>query len=334
VRIAAALFSPYAIASPMQDVLQPAGPQAGHIHALWLLMLGVCSIVLIAITVAMLLAVRRASRGDESTPGDAAALSRDEHRIHRAVGISVCLSIAGLLLLFGASVITDRALAQLPLNDGVHIRLVGHQWWWEATYDDPTPSNVFTTANELHIPVGRPVMMTLRASDVIHSLWIPNLAGKKDLIPGRTNTLALRADAPGVYRAQCAEFCGWQHANMALFVVAESPADFARWLDAQRKPAAEPTTDAMKHGRDVFEKGTCAMCHAIKGTSANAARAPDLTHVASRRSLGAGVIPNTAEHRAAWVGNAQAIKPGTNMPPQPLPAADFDALLAYLGSLQ
>jgi len=313
-------------------VLSPTGIQAAHVENLWWLMFWVCTAVFVAVMIALLASVARARRAEQRDESRVSA--QGERRLTRWVAGALAVSAVLLGVLFFASIFTDRALAQLPLEDALHIEVTGYQWWWEATYDDPTPSNVFTTANELHIPVGRPVMMTLRASDVIHSLWIPNLAGKKDLIPGRTNTLALRADAPGVYRAQCAEFCGWQHANMALFVVAESPADFARWLDGQRKPAAEPTTDAMKRGRDVFEKGTCAMCHAIKGTSANAARAPDLTHVASRRSLGAGVIPNTAEHRAAWVGNAQAIKPGTNMPPQPLPAADFDALLAYLGSLQ
>ncbi len=323
---------PHLAGNPMQDALSATGIQAAHVENLWWLMFWVCTAVFVAVMIALLASVARARRAEQRDESRVSA--QGERRLTRWVAGALAVSAVLLGVLFFASIFTDRALAQLPLEDALHIEVTGYQWWWEATYDDPTPSNVFTTANELHIPVGRPVMMTLRASDVIHSLWIPNLAGKKDLIPGRTNTLALRADAPGVYRAQCAEFCGWQHANMALFVVAESPADFARWLDAQRKPAAEPTTDAMRHGRDVFEKGTCAMCHAIKGTSANAARAPDLTHVASRRSLGAGVIPNTAAHRAAWVGNAQAIKPGTNMPPQPLPAADFDALLAYLGSLQ
>ena len=323
---------PQLAGNPMQDALSPTGIQAAHVENLWWLMFWVCTAAFVATMIALVAAVaraRRAERHDESRVSP-----HGERRLTQWVAGALAITSVLLGILFFASIFTDRALARMPLEDALHIELTGYQWWWEGKYDDPTPSNVFTTANELHIPVGRPVMMTLRASDVIHSLWIPNLAGKKDLIPGRINTLALRADAPGVYRAQCAEFCGWQHANMALFVVAESPADFQKWLDAQRKPAAEPTSDAMKHGRDVFEKGTCAMCHAIKGTNANAVRAPDLTHVASRRSLGAGVIPNTAEHRAAWVGNAQAIKPGTNMPPQPLPAADFDALLAYLGSLQ
>ena len=318
--------------NPMQDALNAAGVQAAHVESLWWLMFWVCTIVFVATMIALAASVVRARRADERDESRVSAPG--ERRLTRWVAGSVAVSVVLLGVLFFASIFTDRALAQLPLEDAVHIDLTGYQWWWEARYDDATASNVFTTANELHVPVGRPVLVTLRASDVIHSLWIPNLAGKKDLIPGRTNTLAFRADAPGVYRAQCAEFCGWQHANMALFVVAESPADFGKWLDAQRSPAAEPSTDTLKHGRDVFEKGTCAMCHAIKGTNANAVRAPDLTHVASRRSLGAGVVPNTKEHRAAWVGDAPAIKPGTYMPPQPMPQADFDALLAYLGSLR
>jgi len=334
VRIAAALFSPYAIASPMQDVLQPAGPQAGHIHALWLLMLGVCSIVLIAITVAMLLAVRRASRGDESTPGDAAALSRDEHRIHRAVGISVCLSIAGLLLLFGASVITDRALAQLPLNDGVHIRLVGHQWWWEATYDDPQAANIFSTANELHVPVGRPVVLTLDADDVIHSFWVPNLHGKKDLIPGRTATFAFRADTPGTYRGQCAEYCGYQHANMALLVIAEPSDRYEQWVTRSRASAPQPADETTKRGQQVFMQSTCAMCHAITGTNANAKRAPDLTRVASRETLAAGAIRNNPTALTAWIADPQAIKPGAHMPANALAPSDMEALVAYLETLK
>jgi len=323
---------PQLAGNPMQDALNATGIQAAHVENLWWLMFWICAVAFAATMIALVAAIvraRRAERQDESRVSP-----QGERRLTRSLAAALGLVAVLLGIMFFASIFTDRALAQLPLEDALHIDVTGYQWWWEARYDDPTPSNMFTTANELHIPVGRPVIMTLRASDVIHSLWIPNLAGKKDLIPGRVNTLAVRADAPGVYRAQCAEFCGWQHANMALFVIAESPSDFQKWVDAQRTPAAEPSDDTKKHGRDVFEKGTCAMCHAIKGTSASAQTAPDLTHVASRRTLGAGVVPNTAEHRAAWVSNPQAIKPGTNMPPQPLPPADFNALLAYLGSLQ
>lgn len=323
---------PVLAGNAMQDALNATGIQAAHVENLWWLMFSICSAAFVATMVAVVWAVLRARRAERT--GESRVSRAGERRLTRWVSGGLAVASVLLGIMFFASIFTDRAIARLPLEDALHVEVTGYQWWWEAKYDDPTPSNMFTTANELHIPVGRPVVMTLRASDVIHSLWIPNLAGKKDLIPGRTNTLTLRADAPGVYRAQCAEFCGWQHANMALFVVAESPADYQTWVDTQRTPAPEPSDDAARRGRDVFEKGTCAMCHAIKGTNANATRGPDLTHVASRRSLGAGVVPNSPEHRAAWVSDASAIKPGTNMPPQPMPAADLQALLAYLGTLQ
>jgi cytochrome c oxidase subunit 2 len=250
------------------------------------------------------------------------------------VGIAIGLSLAGLLLLFGATVATDRALAQLPLRDGVHIRLTGHQWWWEATYDDPQPSNVFTTANELHIPVGRAIALTLEADDVIHSFWVPSLHGKKDLIPGRTATFTFRADEPGTYRGQCAEFCGYQHANMALVVVAESPQQYEAWLARARAPAPPPNTDLEKRGQQVFMSSTCAMCHAIVGTQANAMHAPDLTHFASRQTLGAGALHNDPSALAAWIADPQRIKPGVRMPANALPSQDMQALVAYLQTLK
>jgi cytochrome c oxidase subunit II len=318
----------------MHDVLQAAGPQAGHIHALWLLLLAVCTLVLVAVTLAVLLAVRRAPRADAGTPGDAAALARHEPGAERAVGIAIGLSVTLLLVLFFATVIVDRALAQLPLADALHIRLTGHQFWWEATYDDPQASNVFSTANELHIPVGRPVVLSLESSDVIHSVWVPNLHGKKDLIPGRTATLALRADAPGVYRGQCAEFCGYQHAMMALLVVAESPEQYAQWQSRSRSPASPPADDTARRGQQVFLQSTCAMCHAIEGTIANGKQAPDLTHVASRQRIASGVLQNDASALAAWIADPQKIKPGAKMPAHALPPADMQALVAYLGSLK
>ena len=318
----------------MMDVLQPAGPQAGHIHVLWLLMLAVCTLVLIGVIVAVVLALRRAPRGDPGTPPDVDALTRDESTVWRTVGTAIVASIALLLLLFGATVATDRALAQLPLADAVHIRLTGHQWWWEATYDDPLPSNVFTTANELHVPVGRPIVMTLEADDVIHSFWVPNLHGKKDLIPGRTASIAFRADAPGVFRGQCAEFCGYQHANMALLVIAESPQQYDRWVAQSRAGAAEPPDASAQRGREVFLQSTCAMCHAIGGTPANGKHAPDLTHVASRQTLAAGTLRNEPSALAAWIVDPQHFKPGANMPANGLAPADLHSLVAYLGTLR
>lgn len=315
-----------AAAHPLQNPLASAGPQAAHIESLWWLTFWVCTVVLAAVVVATLWAIRRKREGAPTERGEARAL--------RYVNLAVAILIALLALLFAASIYTDRALAKLPLADALHIEVTGYQWWWDVRYDDADASRIFTTANEMHIPVGKPVVVTLRGGDVIHSLWIPNLAGKKDLIPGRETTLTLRADEAGEFRAQCAEFCGYQHAQMALVVTAESPDDYAKWADRQRTPAPPPSDDLRKRGLEVFETSTCAMCHAVQGTKAAATRGPDLTHVASRPTLGAGAMPNTAADRRAWITDAQAVKPGANMPPQILPRADLDAVIAYVDSLQ
>ena len=329
-----ALAPAAAAAAGMHDALQPAGPQAGHVHALWLLMLGVCTLVYVAVVGALLIGMARARRGDERAPADVASLARDERGLRRSVGAAIGVSIALLAVLFGATVVTDRALARLPLADALHIKLTGHQWWWEATYDDPAVSNIFSTANELHIPVGRPVLLTLEASDVIHSVWFPDLAGKKDLIPGRTATLALRADQPGLYRGQCAEFCGYQHAKMVLYVIAEPAAQYEQWAAHSRASAPPPANDETRRGQQVFMQSTCAMCHAIGGTIANGQQAPDLTHIASRQTIAAGTLPNTPSALAAWIIDPQRVKPGANMPPNGLAPADLQALVAYLRTLQ
>src|SRR6185369_2193032 len=219
-----------------------------------------------------------------------------------------------LLFLLLASFVADRALSALPLANAVRIDLVGHQFWWEARYESHSPELTFSTANELHVPVGRPVLVRLRADDVIHSFWVPSLSGKKDLIPGHESTIALRADRAGTYRGQCAEFCGYQHAQMALVVVADPPADYERWQALQREPARAPETAQERRGLELVEQTSCAMCHAIHGTRARARRAPDLTHVASRGWLGAGAVENTPALRAEWIANAQKFKPGINMP--------------------
>src|SRR5205814_3201220 len=228
----------------------------------------------------------------------------------------------------------DRAIARLPLGDAVHVDLIGHQFWWEARYDSSDPMLAFATANELHVPVGRTVLLTLRSDDVIHSFWVPSLHGKKDMIPGRESTFAFRADKAGVYRGECAEFCGYQHAHMTLFVIADEPARYDDWLRRQRQPAVAPTTDAQRRGRDLVVGSTCAMCHAIGGTMAQGRRAPDLTHIASRLTLGAGVVANDEKALGDWIANAQKIKPGVNMPPHALPREDLAAITAYLGALQ
>jgi cytochrome c oxidase subunit 2 len=237
-------------------------------------------------------------------------------------------------VLLVASFFTDRALSALPLDNAVHIDLVAHRFWWDARYESHDPALAFWTANELHVPVGRTVLVRLRAFDVIHSFWVPSLTGKKDLIPGRESTIAFRVDKPGVYRGQCAEFCGYQHAHMALIVVAESASDYDRWSALQRQPAPAPATAQQQRGLQLVEQTTCAMCHAISGTSAGGRRAPDLTHFASRSSIGAGTLENTPSARTEWIANAQEYKPGADMPPLAMSADDLVAISSYLGTLR
>jgi len=318
----------------LHDVQVPAGAQAQAIAGLWHWLLPICTLVFVAVMVALGLALWRAPRAGNDAEPDVSALWRPEPKVKRTVIAAAAVSALLLLVLLGESVLTDRALAQLPLENALHIELTGYQWWWEARYDDPDPSRIFTTANELHVPVGRPVIVTLIGADVIHSFWVPSLAGKKDLIPGRDTTVSFRADRAGIYRGQCAEFCGYQHAKMALYVIADRPEAYARWAERQRAPAPQPSSDEAKRGRDLFLARSCALCHAINGTSAQARHAPDLTHVASRMTIGAGALENTPSNREAWILDPQQFKPGTKMPSENIAPQDLAALNAYLGSLQ
>jgi cytochrome c oxidase subunit 2 len=190
------------------------------------------------------------------------------------------------------------------------------------------------TANEIHVPAGRPVRLRLSSADVIHSFWVPQLMPKTDLIPGQVNETWLTANRPGIYRGQCAEYCGLQHALMAFLVVADGPAAFDRWVALQRAPAAEPAGTLATRGRQVLERTSCATCHTVRGTSARGTAGPDLTHLASRQQLGAGAVPNTPGHLGGWIANSQTIKPGNLMPPQPLTSEELQALIAYLETLE
>ena len=316
------------------DALATAGPQAERIGRLWDLFMLVCGGVFAAVFLVFLVAVVRAPRADARTPADLSMLDRREPGPYRGVVVGVALSTLLLFVLLLASVWTDRALARMALVDAVHLEVTGHQWWWEVRYDAERQSDAFVTANELHVPVGRPVIVTLHADDVIHSLWVPSLAGKKDLIPGRTSLMQFRADRPGIYRGQCAEFCGYQHAYMAFEVIADPPEQYAAWLARQRAEAPEPADAALKRGRDVFLRSTCVMCHAVQGTSANAQKAPDLTHVGGRTTLAAGTLTNDREAMRRWIRDPQKIKPGVNMPASTLADADLDALVGWLESLR
>lgn len=333
--IAASIACPsIARSAALQDVLTPAGPQAAHIHTLWLILLWTCAAFFVAIVIACGIALWRAPRSNEKTLPDTAVAHAPERRLAHVVVIAAVASIVGLVALTVSSIVTDRALAALPLKDGVVIEVTAHRWWWDLKYEAHEPALIFRTANELHVPVGRPVVLKLASQDVVHSFWVPNLHGKKDLIPGRVATMHFRADKPGIYRGQCAEFCGYQHARMAFVVVAHPPEEYDRWVAEQRKSAATPVSESARRGEKVFLGSTCIMCHSIQGIPAHGRMAPDLTHLASRSTIAAGTLPNTRGNLAGWILDPQNMKPGANMPATALPPEDLHALLDYLESLK
>jgi cytochrome c oxidase subunit 2 len=309
----------------IQSVLSPAGAQAANIYHLWSVMLLVATVVF-ALTMALVVfALVHGIRGDAPS---------SERTLRRAVYVALALTVVILIGLLIESVWTGRNIASLHASSAVTIEVTGHQWWWEITYDDTVASRRVTTANEIHLPIGRPVVFKVTSRDVIHSFWVPNLHGKRDLIPGYITAIWLQADRAGTFRGQCAEFCGLQHAHMGFDVVAEPDADFVRWLDGRRQPARPPDSALEQRGHDVFMANRCAGCHTVQGTAAHGQVAPDLTHLATRLTIGAGTLPNTSEHLRAWVQDPQASKPGNQMPPNPLPPDDLEALLAYLETLR
>ena len=331
---ALAVFAATPVPDAPHSALDPMGPQAADIERLWRVFVLVCSAVFGAILAVLLWILWRTPRATESSPALLPDAAGPETRSRRNVVRAVMLSTVLLLFLIVASVFTDRAIGRIPPPNALTIEVTAHQWWWTVRYPQGSPSDTLETANEIHVPTGRTVVVKLNSDDVIHSLWIPNLAGKKDLIPGRTALMNFRADRPGVYRGQCAEFCGYQHAMMGLLVVAHTPEEFEGWLQSQRKPARQPGEPDAQRGQQLFQSLSCALCHTVQGTQAGGKRAPDLTHLASRRTLAAGTLPNTSERLSAWIADPQKFKPGTNMPATPMSAEDLKAIVAYLETLK
>ncbi len=316
-----------------QSAMDPAGPQAARIYGLWLLYLGVCVVIYGGVLLLVLRgALRRGQSGAPEGP-DLAPPADRERWLVRSVAGAVALTVVILFVLMIGDFATGRAIRSLADPDTLTIRLTGHQWWWEVRYEDSTPSRIVTTANEIHIPVGRAVQVELLSADVIHSFWVPNLHGKRDMIPGHPTRVYLKADRPGTFKGQCAEFCGYQHANMRFVVVAEPEEQFGRWLDARRQPAAEPVTEGQRRGRQVFLGSTCLMCHAIRGTVAMSRAGPELTHIGDRPLIGC-VVPNTRGDLAGWIVDPQHLKPGVKMPLNPLRPEELNPLLDYLESLK
>jgi len=258
------------------------------------------------------------------------------HR-HRSVERAVAAALFATILILGAFLAYDftagRALAQHP-GVALTIDVTGHQWWWDVLYEDPDPSKQVGTANEIHVPVGEPVQIKLRAADVIHSFWAPNLNGKRDLIPGYTTTLWFRADTAGVYRGQCAEFCGLQHAQMGFYIVAEPRPKFAAWLAAASTPSGPPTDPTLVYGQRVFMSSGCPLCHSISGTDARGTIGPGLSHFKSRAAIAAGSLSNTRANLTRWILNPSAFKPGVRMPALPFKPAELNAMVSYLETLK
>jgi cytochrome c oxidase subunit II len=294
----------------MQSILTSRGPAADAIAELsWVLFAG-GAVILILVVAAIAYALW-------SKP---ARLSRESFVV--AAGIAFPVVVLSALLAYVYAI--GERLHSEPQPE-LRIEITGEQWWWRVRYIDAAGKPEFETANEIRIPAGRPVELALRSADVIHSFWVPQLGGKVDMIPGRTNRLRMKSSSEGLYRGQCAEFCGGPHALMALHVVVQSDAEFAIWKASQAKPASS--------GHALFN-ARCAACHAVRGTDALGTRGPDLTHVASRLFIAAGTLANTPGNLASWLADSQHAKPGNLMPSMGLGAAELHSLSAYLASLQ
>ncbi len=250
------------------------------------------------------------------------------------LGVGVGISTFVLMI---SAVWTMAVIAKInappPGQKPLVIEITGGQWWWKARYLNEDASKVLTTADEFHIPVSRPVRIELIGADVIHSFWVPALAGKTDTIPGQTNETWLQADKPGRYRGQCTQYCGEQHAHMAFYVIAEPPAQFEQWLKDQLQPAVAPTSPLIAQDEHVFVEH-CGACHTVRGSTAGGSVAPDLTHLMSRQTLAAGMLENTPGALAGWIAEPSAVKPGTKMPDLYLSGPQLSAVTTYLETLK
>jgi cytochrome c oxidase subunit II len=320
-----------------QSVLNPVGPQAGRIDALFWVFVAITGAIFVIVIGFTLWALIRRRRAAEQEPLEQTHIPTGavEQRLARTVTVATILTVLILFGLLIASVGTGRAISQLGnKQNGLTIEVIGNQWWWYVRYLNDDPSRIVVTANEIHIPVGRPVQIRGTSNDVIHSFWVPELHGKRDLIPSRITTEWIQADHPGRYRGQCAEFCGLQHAHMGLWVIADPPDQFEAWMQRQLQPAIQPTDMERLAGQQAFQKYACVYCHSIQGTPANGQVAPDLTHFASRYTLAAGTLPNTRGNLGGWLADPQNIKPGNHMAMLDIHSEDLQPLIDYLESLQ
>jgi cytochrome c oxidase subunit II len=316
------------------SILNPQGPRADEAAFLFWLMLALSTPILLLVT-ALLVGSALRNRRRTADEHDEPAGSDDELPAYRRsmawiVAGGIILPVVVIVPLSGLTLVSLNRMEAPPEQDALVVEVEGHRFWWEVRY----PGTDAITANEVHIPVGRDVLFVLTTADVIHSFWAANLGGKRDMIPGEVNEVVYRADTAGVWEGVCAEFCGIQHTWMRLLVVAQPEDEFEAWLENQAADAAEPTTESEQLGLETFLAAGCASCHQIRGTEALGRLGPDLTHLADRRSLASVTVDNNRGNLGGWIANPHGVKPGTTMPPSPLPGPELNALLDYLEILR
>ena len=316
-----------------QSTFSDAASEVRDFNILFVIFLVICAAMYVLVIAFLIAGIVRRGRSDANVMET--GRHHESHPLMRSglIGWTALVS-TGLVALAIASFVADRSMARAAAHEKLSITVTANQWWWDVRYTSADASKTLRTANELHLPVGVPVRIILRSNDVIHSLWVPSLAGKQDLIPGRETDLTIVPRKAGLYRGQCAEFCGAQHAHMALVVQVEPYADFQRWWTRQLLPAAAPRTALAQAGYKYVTTRECAMCHTIAGTPAGGNVGPDLTHLASRRSIAAGTLPMGKGNLYGWVADPQSIKPGTKMPTIGLEPNELHAVVAYLETLK
>ncbi|MGY3443669.1 cytochrome c oxidase subunit II [Bradyrhizobium sp. USDA 4473] len=313
-----------------QSALDPQALQSEQIRHTFIIFLAVSGAVWSCVIAALGVGLLRRNRIIDAPLELRFSFEMGAGRIILGLGIATTLIV---LVLSFVSYAGQRTLFATN-QEALKLRIVAHQWWWEVHYEADSPHNSFATANEIRIPVGKPVKVELESADVIHSFWVPSLTGKMDLITGQTNEIQFTARNPGTYRGQCAEFCGLQHAHMAFAAIALRPDEFERWREHENQSATSPTDTLAKQGEELFRGRGCALCHAVRGTLAGGQLGPDLTHVGSRTTIAAGTLPQTPAALGAWIADPQHIKPGNLMPRMPLQSGELIAIIQYLEQLK
>jgi cytochrome c oxidase subunit II len=321
------------------SIFSPASPPAESIRTLSVLVFVITGLIFLVVEgVLIYLIVRSRHRAVDDT--------KEPPQVYGSKPIEIAWTAAPALIVFILTLVTARSLWEIRADppqpregsSALFVTVIGHQWWWEYRYENYEGKSLgFIAANELHIPateddIPRPVYLTLKSADVCHSFWVPRLAGKTDLIPGRVNSMWFQSKEKGLFVGQCAEYCGTQHANMLLRVIVDSPADFALWVENQQKPAIDEPSAS--EGKSAFLSQSCVNCHRVRGTPAIGSYAPDLTHLMSRDTLAAGVVPNTPKELRRWIDDPQGVKPGCLMPAFGLGGRERDGILDYLQTLR